>query len=81
MAVRQIALSRFIGATLVANLWERVLGGLIAEGIGWRVMVCAAALGIIAAGAAITMLLKGGERESRTTPRPRLWLSPATAWC
>src|SRR5215211_1130715 len=65
LAVRQIALSRFIGATLIGQLVGASVGGLIAEGIGWRgVMVCAAALGITAASAAITMLPKGGEQGS-----------------
>src|SRR5215210_3354541 len=65
LAVRQIALSRFIGATLIGQLVGASVGGLIAEGIGWRgVMACAAALGVTAAGAAITMLPKGGEQGS-----------------
>jgi len=65
LAVRQIALSRFIGATLIGQLVGASVGGLIAEGIGWRgVMVCAAALGVTAAGAAITMLPKEAEQGS-----------------
>jgi predicted MFS family arabinose efflux permease len=65
LAVRQIALSRFIGATLIGQLVGASVGGLIAEGIGWRgVMACAAALGVTAAGAAVTMLPKAAEQGS-----------------
>ena len=65
LAVRQVALSRFIGATLIGQLVGASVGGLIAEGIGWRgVMACAAALGVTAAGAAVTMLPKAAEQGS-----------------
>ena len=65
LAVRQIALSRFIGATLIGQLVGASVGGLIAEGIGWRgVMACAAALGVTAAGAAVTLLPKAGAHGS-----------------
>src|SRR5215211_2065962 len=65
LAVRQIALSRFIGATLIGQLVGASVGGLIAEWIGWRgVLGCAAALGVTAALMALTMLPKGGEVRS-----------------
>ena len=65
LAVRQLALSRFIGATLIGQLVGVSLGGMIAEWIGWRgVLGCAAALAAIAAGAAIMMLPKTESRGS-----------------
>src|SRR4051812_29996935 len=63
LAVRQIALSRFIGATLIGQLVGASVGGMVAEWIGWRgVLGCAAALGVTAALMALTMLPKGDER-------------------
>jgi predicted MFS family arabinose efflux permease len=65
LAIRQVALSRFIGATLIGQLVGASVGGLIAEWIGWRgVLGCAASLTVIAAVAALTMLPKGGEPRS-----------------
>ena len=65
LAVRQVALSRFIGATLIGQLVGASVGGLIAEWIGWRgILGCAASLTVIAAVAALTMLPKGGEPRS-----------------
>jgi len=65
LAIRQVALSRYIGATLIGQLVGASAGGLIAEWIGWRgVLGCAAALAVIAAGFAILMLPKSGERGS-----------------
>jgi predicted MFS family arabinose efflux permease len=59
LAVRQVAMSRYIGATLVGQLVGVSAGGIIAERIGWRgVLACAAILAVVAAGAAITMLPK-----------------------
>src|SRR3954470_17414851 len=65
LAIRQVALSRFIGATLIGQLVGASVGGLIAEWIGWRgVLGCAASLTVMAAAAALTMLPKGGEPRS-----------------
>lgn len=62
LAVRQVALSRYIGATLIGQLVGASAGGLIAEWIGWRgVLACAAGLALIAAVAAV-MLLPRGEK-------------------
>ena len=59
LAVRQVAMSRYIGATLVGQLVGVSAGGIIAERIGWRgVLACAAILAVVAAGAAIAMLPK-----------------------
>src|ERR671911_1676129 len=45
LAVRQIALSRYIGATLVGQLVGASVGGILAEWIGWRgVLGCNAVL-------------------------------------
>lgn len=65
LAIRQVAMSRYIGATLVGQLVGVSAGGLIAESIGWRgVLGCAAVLAVIAAGTAILMLPKAGEPAS-----------------
>src|SRR5688500_15172892 len=62
LAVRQVALSRYIGATLVGQLVGASVGGILAEWIGWRgVLGCAAALAVIAAGTAIWMLPSGSQ--------------------
>jgi predicted MFS family arabinose efflux permease len=66
LAVRQVAMSRYIGATLIGQLVGVSAGGIVAEWIGWRgVLACAAVLAGVAAGAAITMLPK-----SDTAPAP-----------
>jgi len=63
LAIRQIALSRFIGATLIGQLVGASVGGMAAEWIGWRgVLGCAAALGVTAALMALTMVPREGER-------------------
>src|ERR671916_562207 len=50
MAERQVALSRYVGATLIGQLVGASAGGMIAEWIGWRrVLGCAAALAVMAA--------------------------------
>ena len=57
LAVRQLAMSRYIGATLIGQLVGASGGGMLAEWIGWRgVLFCAAALAAIAAAAAILKL-------------------------
>jgi predicted MFS family arabinose efflux permease len=57
LAVRQVAMSRYIGATLIGQLVGVSVGGMVAEWIGWRgVLGCAAVLAAIAAGAAMMML-------------------------
>ena len=57
LAVRQVAISRYVGATLVGQLVGVSAGGITAEWIGWRgVLACAAALAVIAATAAILKL-------------------------
>src|ERR687894_1451587 len=59
LAVRQVAMSRYIGATLIGQIVGVSVGGMIAEWIGWRgVFGCAAVLTAIAAGAAMMMLPK-----------------------
>src|SRR4028119_542895 len=59
LAVRQLALSRYIGATLIGQLVGVSVGGMVAEWIGWRgVLGCAAVLAAIAAGAAMGVLAK-----------------------
>ena len=68
LAVRQVAMSRYIGATLVGQLVGVSLGGIVAEWIGWRgVLGCAAGLGVLAAVAALTMLPRSAR--SRTPLR------------
>src|SRR3954454_3583906 len=63
LAVRQVALSRFIGATLIGQLVGASVGGMAAEWIGWRgVLGGGAGLGVTAALMALTMLPKAGER-------------------
>ena len=65
LAVRQVALSRYIAATLIGQIVGVSVGGMMAEWIGWRgVLGCAAALAVIAAGAAVAMLPKAGKRGS-----------------
>jgi predicted MFS family arabinose efflux permease len=67
LAVRQVAMSRYIGATLIGQIVGVSVGGMIAEWIGWRgVFGCAAVLTAIAAGAAIMMLPK--PNRQRTAP-------------
>jgi predicted MFS family arabinose efflux permease len=57
LAVRQVAMSRYIAATLVGQLVGVSAGGMIAELIGWRgVLGCAAGLAAVAAVAATSML-------------------------
>ena len=64
LAIRQVALSRYIGATLIGQLVGASAGGLIAEWIGWRgVLGCSAVLAVLAAGTAFLMLREAGERE------------------
>jgi predicted MFS family arabinose efflux permease len=65
LAIRQVALSRYIAATLIGQLVGASAGGMIAEWIGWRgVLACAAALALIAAAAAIAMLPRADRREA-----------------
>ena len=66
LAVRQVAMSRYIGATLIGQIVGVSVGGMIAEWIGWRgVFGCAAVLAAIAAGAAMMMLPKSdGQRAA-----------------
>ena len=57
LVARQVALSRYVGATLVGQLVGASVGGILAEWIGWRgVLGCAAALAVMAAGTASVML-------------------------
>ncbi len=73
LAVRQVAMSRYIGATLVGQLVGASAGGIAAEWIGWRgVLACAAAL---AAVAALTAVLK--LPQARTAPVAPLRLADA----
>jgi predicted MFS family arabinose efflux permease len=66
LAVRQIALSRYIGATLVGQLVGASVGGILAEWIGWRgVLGCAALLAVIAAGTAIWMLPSSSQGSAK----------------
>lgn len=68
LAVRQVAMSRYIGATLIGQLVGASLGGVVAEWIGWRgVLACAAGLGVLAAVAAVTML--PASNQARTPLR------------
>jgi predicted MFS family arabinose efflux permease len=66
LAVRQVAMGRYIGATLIGQIVGVSVGGMIAEWIGWRgVFGCAAVLAAIAAGAAMMMLPKSdGQRAA-----------------
>jgi predicted MFS family arabinose efflux permease len=82
LSVRQVALSRYIAATLVGQLVGVSAGGVIAEWIGWRgVLGCAAALAAVAAVAAVSMLPKARAgpaapfRVSDAVARYRLVLS------
>jgi len=64
LAVRQVALSRYIGATLIGQLVGASAGGMVAEWIGWRgVLACAAGLALVAAGAAVAMLPRAAKSE------------------
>ena len=68
LAVRQVAMSRYIGATLIGQLVGVSAGGIIAEWAGWRsVLACAAALAAIAAVAAIWRLPRSESRGSPLT--------------
>ena len=65
LAVRQVAMSRYIGASLVGQLVGVSVGGIIAEWAGWRgVLGCAALLTLFAAGAATLFLPKSGYQAS-----------------
>jgi predicted MFS family arabinose efflux permease len=65
LAVRQVAMSRYIGATLIGQIVGVSVGGMIAEWIGWRgVFGCAAVLTAIAAGAAMMMLPKPNRQRA-----------------
>ena len=66
LAVRQVAMSRYIGATLIGQIVGVSVGGMIAEWIGWRgVCGCAAVLTALAAGAAMMLLPKpNGQRAA-----------------
>lgn len=65
LAVRQVAMSRYIGATLIGQIVGVSIGGMIAEWIGWRgVFGCAAVLTAIAAGAAMMMLPKSNSQRA-----------------
>lgn len=65
IALRQVAMSRYVGATLVGQLVGASAGGVVAEWIGWRgVMGCAAALAAVAATAAILFLPKADQPSS-----------------
>ena len=66
LAVRQVAMSRYIGATLIGQIVGVSVGGMIAEWIGWRgVFGCAAVLTALAAGAAMILLPKpNGQRAA-----------------
>jgi predicted MFS family arabinose efflux permease len=80
LAERQVALSRYVGSTLVGQLVGASAGGMIAEWIGWRgVLGCAAALALVAAVTAFLMLSQAGseDRPRSASRRP----SPATGWC
>ena len=66
LAVRQVAMSRYIGATLVGQLVGVSVGGVVAESIGWRgVLGCAAGLAVLAAAAAATMLPRSAQPPTR----------------
>jgi predicted MFS family arabinose efflux permease len=65
LAVRQVAMSRYIGATLIGQLVGVSAGGVLAESIGWRgVLGSAAALAVLAAAVAILMLPGSDDRPS-----------------
>jgi predicted MFS family arabinose efflux permease len=65
LAVRQVAMSRYIGATLIGQIVGVSVGGMIAEWIGWRgVFGCAAGLTALAAGAAMMMLPKSNSQRA-----------------
>src|SRR4051812_34668303 len=78
LAVRQVALSRYIGSTLIGQLVGASVGGVLAEWIGWRgVLGCAAALTLAAAVAALIMMPRKTERRSgRLSCAPRLAETP-----
>ena len=62
LAVRQVAMSRYVGSTLIGQLVGVSVGGITAEWIGWRgVLGCAAALTGVAAAAAFFKLPISGE--------------------
>ena len=66
LAVRQLAMSRYIGATLIGQLVGVSAGGILAEWIGWRgVLGCAAGIATLAAVAALYALPRGSEGVAR----------------
>jgi predicted MFS family arabinose efflux permease len=71
LAVRHLAMSRYLSATLVGQLVGVSVGGIIAEWISWRgVLACAGLLAAIAGGAALLALPKeSAERPARFRPR------------
>src|SRR5919112_1396510 len=65
LAVRQVEMSRYIGATLIGQIVGVSVGGMIAEWVGWRgVFGCAAILTAIAAGAAMMLLPKPNSQRA-----------------
>src|SRR5919112_1145142 len=65
LAVRQVAMSRYIGATLIGQIVGVSVGGMIAEWIGWGGgFGCAAVLTVIAAGAAMMLLSKPNSQRA-----------------
>jgi predicted MFS family arabinose efflux permease len=65
LVVRQVAMGRYIGATLIGQIVGVSVGGMIAEWIGWRgVFGCAAVLTALAAGAAMMMLPKSNSQRA-----------------
>lgn len=67
LAVRQVAISRYVAATLLGQVFGVSAGAILAEWIGWRgVLGCAAGLAIVAAASAVLMLPKPGIGASST---------------
>jgi predicted MFS family arabinose efflux permease len=65
LAVRQVAMSRYIGATLIGQLVGVSVGGVAAEWIGWRgVLGCAAGLAFLAAAVAIAILPRPAQARA-----------------
>lgn len=65
LALRQVAISRYVGASMAGQLAGVSAGGIIAESIGWRgVLGCSAALAIAAAIAALLFMPRSAERPS-----------------
>ena len=65
LALRQVAISRYVGASMAGQLLGVSAGGVLAQSIGWRgVLGCSAGLAVASAFAALWFLPRPAERPS-----------------